>query len=68
MLIPSAAEETIPLTWQCLDRNYILNPNDSLSFCPGSSMRGVIKPYFVNIPGAIRTNTLTVSIANSQVF
>jgi hypothetical protein len=67
-IAPSVAEETNSLTWQCLDRNYSLNPNDSLSLCPGSSIRGAIKPYFVSIPGAVRTNALTVSIANRQVF
>jgi hypothetical protein len=67
-ITPSAAEETNSLTWQCLDRNYNLNPNDSLSLCPGSSIRGAIKPYFASNPGAVRTNTLTVSISDSQVF
>ena len=67
-LTPSLAEDAIPLTWQCLDRNFILTPNDPLSLCPGSSIREVIKPYFVNNPGAIRTNNLTVSIANIHVF
>jgi hypothetical protein len=68
-LTPSTSDANNPLNWQCLDRNYKLTNNESLSFCPGSSIRGEIKPYFVTNPGvAVRTNNLTVSIANNHVF
>ncbi len=67
-LTPSLSDPNIPLKWHCLDRNYTLTNNDNLSFCPGSVIRGVIKPYFASNPGVLRTNNLIVSIANSQVL
>ena len=56
------------MTWSCLNRDYAVTFNHNLSFCPGSTVRGVVKPYFVTNPCAVRTDTLTISIANNFVF
>jgi hypothetical protein len=67
-ITPNIASANTTLNWTCLDRAYTTTINNTLSFCPGSTVRGVIKPYFVTNPGAIRTDTLSVSIADSTVF
>ena len=51
-----------------MDIHYSLTNNTSLSFSPGSFTRGVAKPHFLTSPGAVRTNTLLVSIADITVF
>ena len=67
-ITPNVATADRSLNWTCLDRAYTATFNGSLSFCPGSTVRGEIKPYYITNPGAIRTDTLAVSIADSTVF
>ena len=55
-LAPSLSDPNTPLDWHCLDRNYTLTNNDNLSFCSGSIIRGVIKPYFLSNPWDVRAN------------
>ncbi len=57
-LVPSPADPDTPLIWSSLDRNYIPMNSTKHSFCPGSSIRGVIKSYFLINPGAVRTTTI----------
>jgi hypothetical protein len=45
-----------------------LQRNLSLSFCPGSIIKGVIKPYFLTTPGAVCTHSIEVFIADNKVF
>ena len=43
-ITPNIATADIPLTWNCLNREYSVTCNYSLSFSLGSPVRGVIKP------------------------
>ncbi len=65
---PDVASTYRSLNWTRLDRAYTATINGTLSFCPGSTFRGEIKPYFITNLGATRTDTLAVSIADSTVF
>jgi hypothetical protein len=59
----------IPLQWTCLNRGYGITHSATLSFCPGSTVRGVVKPYFTtNSSSTIRIDILVVSIAQNTVF
>jgi hypothetical protein len=67
-ITPNVATADKSLNWTCLDRAYSATVNHTLSFCPGSTVRGEIKPYFITNPCAIWTNTLAVSIVDNAVF
>ena len=67
-ITPSIALPDQPLLWTCLDKQYSITNNTTLSFCPGSLIAGSVKPYYVATPGAVRTNTMWVSISDSTVF
>ena len=62
----STSDANNPLNWQCLDRNYTLTNNESLSFCPGSNIRGEIKPYFVTREQFARTISLSPSLTTTS--
>ena len=39
LITPLVTTAELPLTWTCLNRDYYINRNKTLSFCPGSTVR-----------------------------
>ena len=67
-ITPPTATAELPLQRTCLNRGYFVAHNATLSFCTGSTVGGVVKPFIITNPRAVRTDTLIVSIANNAVF
>ena len=49
-ITPNVASADIPLTWNCVNRGSSVTCNNTLSFCPGSTVRGEVTPYLVTNP------------------